>query len=550
MTPVDPANATTDYPREAQAPLAPPHLRIAHSGQPVSGATGDFEQLLQQRLRLATLLLLGICLLGLAGHGAEWLMFGWNYRPDLRVLQISCTSFAAVALSVQSWILWHRLMPLKWLRALEAVTFGLPSLLIAVNLYFMINRKDWARYAEPPLEDLGVMGRAMSTPWIFLIALYGVYIPNTARRCALVVGAMAFTALAVCTASATQVAGDNFPRHIEVSAFLGPMFFCLVTISAIAIYSSHRIEVLRQEASEARQLGQYRLTKCLGAGGMGEVYLAEHRLLRRPCAVKLIRPDKAGDPKALLRFEREVQTMATLNSWHTVEIFDYGHAEDGTFYYVMEYLPGLDLEELVYRHGPLPPERVIHLLRQVCTALREAHAAGLIHRDIKPSNVIVCRRGGLHDVAKLLDFGLVQGTGLPGPEGRLTQEGFITGTPDFMSPEQAAGQGQIDGRSDLYSVGALAYFLVTGRPPFGDLPPLKMLAAHIHEMPQPPSKHRPDLPVDLESVILCCLKKDPSLRFPDAGSLERALADCATARLWTEERAAQWWQQHGSSGVA
>src|SRR5262249_41668835 len=156
----------------------------------------------------------------------------------------------------------------------------------------------------------------------------------------------------------------------------------LATVSAIAIYSSHRIEVLRQEASEARQLGQYRLTKCLGAGGMGEVYLAEHRLLRRPCAVKLIRPEMAGDPQALLRFEREVQTMATLNSWHTVEIYDYGHAEDGTFYYVMEYLPGLDLEELVGRHGPLPPERAILLLRQVSTALREAHGAGLIHRDI------------------------------------------------------------------------------------------------------------------------------------------------------------------------
>src|SRR5207302_6745989 len=195
------------------------------------------------------------------------------------------------------------------------------------------------------------------------------------------------------------------------------------------------------------QLGQCRLVRRRGAGGMGEVYLGEHLLLRRACAIKLIRPDHAGDATNLSRFEREVQAMATLTHWNTVEIYDYGHATDGTFYYVMEYLPGLSLQELVDRHGPLPPGRAIHFLRQLCAALHEAHAIGLIHRDIKPSNVIACQRGGVYDVAKLLDFGLVvQTVNLPsqGDSDELTAHGTILGSPPFISPEQAKGKGPVD----------------------------------------------------------------------------------------------------------
>ena len=186
---------------------------------------------------------------------------------------------------------------------------------------------------------------------------------------------------------------------------------------------------------------------------MGEVYLAEHVLLRRPCALKLIRPERAGDPKNLRRFEREVQATATLTHPNTVQVYDYGHTDDGTFYYVMEYLPGLTLEELVKRHGPLPPARAIHFLRQVCGALEEAHAVGLIHRDIKPGNVIVCERGGVHDVAKLLDFGLVLSPVSEADGEKLTQDGAIAGTPAYMSPEQAGGQDDVDARSDIYSLG-------------------------------------------------------------------------------------------------
>jgi serine/threonine-protein kinase len=238
--------------------------------------------------------------------------------------------------------------------------------------------------------------------------------------------------------------------------FLSRIVLDVGLASLLAVFGAHRLETLRRGAAEARKLGQYQLKQCLGSGGMGEVYLAEHVLLRRPCALKLIRPELAGNPTSLRRFEREVQVTATLTHPNTVEIYDYGHAEDGTFYCVMEYLPGLDLEQLVSRHGPLPPQRAVHLLRQVCGSLAEAHAAGLIHRDIKPGNIIVCRRGGHHDVAKLLDFGLVRGPDLGQNGPKLTREGTIAGTPAYMAPEQAASRDDLDARSDVYSLGALA----------------------------------------------------------------------------------------------
>jgi eukaryotic-like serine/threonine-protein kinase len=197
----------------------------------------------------------------------------------------------------------------------------------------------------------------------------------------------------------------------------------------------------------------------------------------------------------------------------------------------MEYLPGPNLEQLVGRSGPLPPARAVHLLRQVCRALSEAHAIGLIHRDVKPSNVIACRRGGIDDVAKLLDFGLVQTQRLGEGSDRLTQEGAVAGTPAYMSPEQAGGADGVDARSDIYSLGAVAYFLLTGRPPFVRKTGVQVLAAHLHELPLPPSALRADLPHDLEAVVLRCLEKDPEKRFPDAESLERALARCACSAV-------------------
>jgi serine/threonine-protein kinase len=235
-----------------------------------------------------------------------------------------------------------------------------------------------------------------------------------------------------------------------------------------------------------------------------------------------------------------VTVTARLRHPNTVEIYDYGHAEDGTFYYVMEYLPGLTLDDLVRRHGPLPPALAVHLLRQLCGALRVAHEAGLVHRDLKPSNVILAPEGSPHDRVKLLDFGLVHPLATDG-DTRLTLEGTVVGTPDYMSPEQAEGAAAIDGRSDLYSLGAVAYYLLSGRPPFRGDTALRVLMAHVQEAPPSLRPDCPDVPDDLDRVVQRCLAKVPGERFPDAVSLERALAECACAGEWTEGRSAGWW---------
>jgi serine/threonine-protein kinase len=289
--------------------------------------------------------------------------------------------------------------------------------------------------------------------------------------------------------------------------------------------------------------GQYRLLAPLGVGGMGEVFLAEDGLLGRPCAIKRIRPEHAANPHIRARFEREAELMAQLSHGNIVDVFDYGRTSDGSFFYAMEYLPGLSLADLLRRHGPLPASRVVHLLRQVCHGLGAVHASGLIHRDIKPENVFVAQGDGRYDVVKLLDFGLVRPVAAMASP-RLTQEGAISGTPLFMSPEQAEGLGNLDARSDIYSLGAVAYALLTGRPPFERRTAMEVLIAHARDEVTPPSQLRGNVPADLERVILRCLAKKPEDRFQDIASLEQALAECTAADQWTEEQAARWWQAY------
>jgi serine/threonine protein kinase len=317
----------------------------------------------------------------------------------------------------------------------------------------------------------------------------------------------------------------------------------MMTLGAAAsLYGTHIINTLRVEAFKARQMGQYHLKERLGAGGMGEVYLAEHRLLKRPCAIKVIRPGSQADPAAIERFEREVRTTAKLTHWNTVNIFDYGRTDDGTFFYVMEYLRGLSLAELVQRHGPLPPARAIHLLRQTCRALHEAHASGLVHRDVKPANIFAARLGGVYDVAKLLDFGLVRHTA-DDPGRQLAQGETFSGSPLYMAPEQGRAGHEPDARSDIYSLGATAYYLLTGRPPFDGKNIVQVLLAHTHDPIVPPSRICPGIPTDLEQVVLRCLSKQSDGRFPHAPALEEALAGCQDADRWTHADAARWWEE-------
>ena len=499
-----------------------PKREIADSGPHL---TGETNALLRYRLRAAAAILLvgfGAFLVRhvvgvLAGEPLDSLLLGAH------VLVVLVLGFSLMPLC--------RTCPdsMRKLRVSELIIFGLPAAFFLL-LQHRVTLSEVARsYMPPPMPF-----------WLLLIFTYAMFIPNNWRRAALVIGAMAL--------APDLLLGGMMLVYPQVTAVMTGMIFLqyvlTMGVAAIAaVFGTHLINTLRREAFEAKQLGQYRLISRLGAGGMGEVYLAEHRMLKRPCAVKLIRPDHAGDPHVLARFEREVQMTARLSHWNTVEIYDYGRTEDGTFFYVMEYLPGLSLEDLLDRHGPLPAERVVHLLRQTCQGLREAHAIGLIHRDIKPGNIFVAQRGGLYDVVKLLDFGLVKPLA-DIDSTRLTAEGVISGTPLFMSPEQARGLDEIDARSDIYSLGAVAYVMLTGRPPFEGSNALDVIIAHARDEVVAPSMIQSDVPADLNEIVLRCLAKRPEDRFQDADSLDQALAQCAAADQWTQAHAAYWWREH------
>ncbi|MGI9458193.1 MAG: serine/threonine-protein kinase, partial [Aeoliella sp.] len=256
--------------------------------------------------------------------------------------------------------------------------------------------------------------------------------------------------------------------------------------------------------------------------------------------LKLIRSESSSNPLALARFEREVKTTSSLTHPHTIQIYDYGHTHDGTFYYVMEYLPGLGLDELLSQHGALPPGRVIYLLRQACSALAEAHAAGLIHRDLKPGNLHISERGGLCDYVKVLDFGLVKL--VQESEGaHLTADHTISGTPLYMAPEQALGK-PLDARADIYALGAVAFHMLTGQAPFPEGNAMAIMLAHAQEPAPKISDVHGGLPEDIEQVILRCLAKSPDDRFADANELEQALAACSAANEWDAQQAAVWWR--------
>jgi serine/threonine-protein kinase len=422
------------------------------------------------------------------------------------------------------------------LKAVEVAIFGLMIVYLAVRQYAMMV------YGPRDGAQTVAVGRGSMITAILIMFVYTKFVPNTWRGTARVVIPIALVP-ATTTTIVSLIHHEVFRTiHEEASlAIISENFVFMAVASGLAIYGAHILNTLRVEAFEAKQLNQYRLVAPLGSGGMGDVFLAEHHLMKRPCALKRIRPDKAGDPSTLARFEREVQATARLSHPNTIEIYDYGRTDDGTFYYVMEYLPGMSLADIVEAHGPMAPGRVIHLLRQACGALAEAHASGLIHRDLKPANIFAARRGGKYDVAKVLDFGLVKDLVAEAGEPRVSREHTVQGTPTYMAPEQVLGRPDIDHRVDIYAMGCIAYTLLAGRPPFGDSTGVAVMVAHAKSPVDPPSAHRPGLPPDLERVVLRCLEKDSADRYPDAVALERALAACAAASEWDDHEAERWW---------
>ncbi len=342
--------------------------------------------------------------------------------------------------------------------------------------------------------------------------------------------------------------GLGSTEQLASGAGIGVGFSWLMAV-LLATGASSVIYGLRREAREARKLGQYTLEEKLGEGGMGIVYRARHAMLRRPTAVKLLPPDRAGDA-SLARFEREVQLTASLTHPNTVTVFDYGRTLDGTFYYAMELLDGASLESVVAVAGRLPPERVTHVVYHVASALSEAHQVGLIHRDIKPANIILCRQGGVDDVPKVVDFGLVKHVER-GTNVSLTQGDVIAGTPLYLSPEAITAPDTMDARSDLYSLGAVGYFALTGTHVFDGKTTVEVCAKHLHEAPELPSlRIGSRLPEDLESLLLDCLAKQPPKRPMTAADLCRRLEACSSFGQWTPERASAWWQEHRAAAMA
>jgi len=379
---------------------------------------------------------------------------------------------------------------------------------------------------------------------ILVLVVRAAVVPSTVRRTA-IVGLLSTATLSVFLWIRTL---DLPPREdllIDYDRFtwaLGLGWGIIFTVATAIV--SRVIYGLQKTARDAMRLGNYTLDRKLGEGGMGTVYLARHALLQRPTALKLLRPEKAGET-AVVRFEREVQQTSRLAHPNTVQIFDFGRTPDGIFYYVMEYLDGVDLQELVELDGPQPAGRVIYILAQIAHALAEAHRGNLVHRDIKPANVILCNRGGVADMAKVVDFGLVKHTAAPAGI-TVSSTNIITGTPLYLAPECLTNPETIDGRSDLYALGSVGYFLLTGETVFDGDSVMEVCSQHLHSEPIRPSE-RADIEIseELEQVILRCLAKQPVDRYPDATTLRAALLACPEADGWGMERAQAWWDEHG-----
>ncbi len=382
-----------------------------------------------------------------------------------------------------------------------------------------------------------------------LMVVYGMFVPNHFTRAAVFLAALfiaPFLVPVVCSVCLPIPAPGVETEHLFYNAML------LFIGAAVSAFGAHTLSSMRSAAAHMEDTGMYRLTEKIGQGGMGEVWKAEHRLLARPAAIKVIRPELMGLPdrkrldQAVARFQREARITASLRSPHTVSLFDFGVTCHGAFFYVMEYLEGLDLENLVRRFGPQPADRVSFLIRQAAESLAEAHERGLVHRDVKPSNLHVGRVGVRYDFLKVLDFGLVKvQNGDAGDGSRLTLDGVTTGTPAFMAPELALGKPEIDHRVDIYALGCVAYWLLTGLLVFDGATPVEIVVNHVRSAPIPPSR-RCELPIPrrLEELVMACLAKEPEERPQDLLLICRELDESGLAQTWTQERAQNWWQTH------
>ncbi len=498
-------------------------VREQDSSAPLAQLSLEMWVTAQRRLKIAMLLWGGVYLFYLILYSTIW--------ADIGVLAARLIGWSAVLFSGGSWLYLTREQRSATTLTRFGVTFEIViCLALGLTEYIGLGRH---HYSLPP----------DTISWTCVIIIVFPHLVPTRVSVAALAAFSAASANAVAFWVAMVVNPADMPNASVIFALLLPPYLCAL----VAIIPARAMSRLGAEARRARQLGSYVLKDRLGKGGMGEVWRASHQILSRPAAVKLISPEsleQSGDAHTLFeRFQREAHATANLRSPHTVEVYDFGVAADGTFYYVMELLGGFDLDKLVRTFGPMSPARMVHLLTQVCDSLDEAHAAELIHRDIKPANLFVTCCGPEPDFVKVLDFGLVKQTEPVGSI-QLTAEVALLGTPAFVAPEAAVGAKQIDGRADLYALGCVAYWLLTGLQVFEDETPMGVLIKHVKEEPVSPSTvSELEIPVELDRLVMDCLAKNPDDRPATAADLREQLL-AIPVEPWSRARAARWWQTH------
>jgi serine/threonine-protein kinase len=414
-----------------------------------------------------------------------------------------------------------------------------------VGLMFMVANAAAVALINTQARSLTIATMGGHVSWMTIVILVGsMILPTTPRK---------MLAVALFSASMdpfgvwiAHLRGLAVPSMTDAFVIFMPNYACAI----VAILPSHVLQRIGRRLRQAQEMGSYHLVELLGRGGMGEVWRAEHRLLARAAAIKLVRPEllgastEASARTMLRRFEREAQATAALSSPHTIRIFDFGVTSDRTFYYVMELLSGRDLESLVREFGPVPAERALYLLSQVCHSLADAHARGLVHRDVTPANIYTCRMGLEYDFVKVLDFGLVKFND-PGVMETTLMTGphVTTGTPAFMAPEIITNEGAVDERADVYALGCVAYYLLTGQLVFEADTPMKMFLQHMQAAPIPPSmRSELRIPREVDELVLACLEKEPSKRPQNAEEVMRMIRRCRSAQGWDGDSARAWWQ--------
>ena len=511
------------------------------SSAATSGLPSDLLQEASKRLGWAALIYSGAFFF--AFMGPHLFRTVADYMPEHTLWDQpiqTWVSFGSIALGLAVFLLTRT----SWLKPQTLLDLGL--VFEVVGAFGISVSNIWGIF--PEFNDTIIEGY-FGIPWECVwIVFFPLLAPNTPGKTLL--ASLAAASMGMLTVLLSKAAGQTSP-DAPMSFFFVYYVFTTYLCAGIAFLIARTIYSFGKRYGKLREIGSYHLVKQLGEGGMGEVWMARHRMLARPAAIKLIKADALGtDPasaKTLLRrFEREARATAALESYHTIDLYDFGVTEDGAFYYVMELLKGVNLETLIKKFGPIPPERVVYLLRQVCHSLGEAHADGMIHRDIKPANIYTCRLGPDYDFVKVLDFGLVKTRAAQETGGtELTAEGIAAGTPAYMAPEMALGKTDIDGRVDIYALGCVGYWLLTGERVFEGDTPLATVVAHVQQKPVPPSQRTElEIPESIERIIMACLQKDPADRPQTAAELDAMLAACTLEATWSSERAKKWWNLH------